>query len=158
MAPKLNVGTTSGSSPTVAGTYFIGTSISTQVMGGEIATMDYALHKVGQGWLGFLDPSAYAMGQKQDTNDLSLHSFYDVTVYTGADGKVANYEAKVGFDLATGWGVVDAGNYTQNVMTYPTTFTEVGLPSGTSWSIKAAPTVGDASCITLDCHHRGRRA
>ncbi len=142
----LDVGTTSGSSPTVAGTYFIGTSIATQVTGGVIATIDYALHKSGQGWLGFLDPSAYAMGQKQDTSDLTLHSFYDVNTYTDADGLVANYEAKTGFDLATGWGVIDAGNYTANTLTYASTFSESGLPSGTSWSVVVTPTLGDAGC------------
>ncbi len=146
VAPSIETGTTSGSSPTVEGTYFIGTSIATQVMGGEIATIDYALHKVGQGWLGFFDPGAYAMGQKQYSGQLTLHSFYDVTTFTGADGLVTNYEAKVGFDLATGWGVIDAGNYTQNTMTYATTFTESGLAGGTSWTVKATPTVGDAGC------------
>ncbi|HTT16810.1 MAG TPA: protease pro-enzyme activation domain-containing protein, partial [Thermoplasmata archaeon] len=140
------VGTTSGSQPTVEGFYFIGTSIATQVAGGVIATIDYAMHKAGQAWVGVLNPTLYPQGQLQYAGDLSLHSFYDVTTYTDAGGLTANYEAKAGYDLATGWGVLDAGNFTQNVMTYPTTFTESGLPGGTSWSVKVTPTVGDAGC------------
>jgi hypothetical protein len=142
----LSVGTTSGSAPTVEATYFIGTSIAVQVTGGLVAVMDYALHSQHQDWLGFLDPAAYAMGQKQDAGQLTLQPFYDVTTYTDAGGLVANYEAKAGYDLATGWGVLDAGNYTQNTMTYNVTFTETGLPSGTSWSVAVTPTLGDANC------------
>jgi hypothetical protein len=143
---SMAVGTTSGSAPTVGGTYFIGTSISTQVVGGEIATIDHALYAQHQGWLGFLDPAVYPMGQKQYQSDLTLKSFYDVTTYTDAGGLTAAYEAKVGYDLATGWGIIDAGNFTRNMLTYPITFTETGLPSGTHWSITLTPQLGDASC------------
>ena len=143
---SMAVGVTSGSAPTVGGTYFIGTSISAQVVAGEIATIDHSLYTQHQGWLGFLDPAVYPMGQKQYGSDLSLKSFYDVTTYTDAGGLTANYEAKVGYDLATGWGVIDPGNYTRNTLTHPITFTESGLPSGTHWSVTLTPRVGDASC------------
>jgi hypothetical protein len=143
---KLSVGTTSGSAPTVEASYFIGTSIAVQVTGGMVAVMDYALHAQHQGWLGFLDPTAYAMGQKQYAGQLTLQPLYDITMYTDAGGLVADYEAATGYDLATGWGVLDAGNYTQNTMTYNVTFTETGLPSGTSWSVTVTPTLGDANC------------
>jgi hypothetical protein len=143
---KIAVGATSGSKPTVAGTYLIGTSVATPVTAGIVAAIDYALHARHQGWLGYLEPTVYAMGQKQSSGQLSLDSLYDVTTYTDGGGLVAEYEAKAGYSLATGWGVLDAGNYTQNTLTYNTTFTESGLPSGTLWTVFVTPTVGDANC------------
>ncbi len=140
------VGTGSGSSPTIGGTYLIGTSIADQVEGGVVATIDHALYAQHQGWLGYLDPEAYPMGQKQDAGELALASFYDVTTYTDGGGLAPDYEAKAGYSLATGWGALDAGNYTQNTMTFNATFVESGLPAGTSWSVTVTPSVGDANC------------
>lgn len=142
----ISTGTASGSSPTVGATYFVGTSIATPVSGGLITTMDYALFTQHQGRVGYLDPTAYAMGQKQYAGQLTLDSFYDISTYTDGGGLVGAYEAKVGYDLATGWGVLDAGNYTQNTLTYPITFNESGLPRGTTWSVTLTPKVGDADC------------
>ncbi|HTP53996.1 MAG TPA: protease pro-enzyme activation domain-containing protein [Thermoplasmata archaeon] len=144
---SMAVGTISGSSPTVGGTYFIGTSIATQVVAGQIATIDHSLYVEHEGWLGYLNPGAYPMGQKQYGSDLTLRSFYDVTTFTDAGGLTAAYEAKSGYDLATGWGVIDTGNYTRNALTYPITFTESGLPAGSLWSVTLTPEVGDASCM-----------
>ena len=143
---SMAVGVTAGSSPTVGGTYFVGTSIADQVVGGEIATIDHALYVQHESWVGYANPTFYAQGQLQYTGDLTLTPFYDVTTYTDAGGLSTSYEAKAGFDLATGWGVVDAGNFTRDVMTFPLTFTETGLASGTSWSVTVTPTVGDANC------------
>ncbi|HYA10997.1 MAG TPA: protease pro-enzyme activation domain-containing protein, partial [Thermoplasmata archaeon] len=171
IAPN-TTGTTSGSAPTVGGTYFIGTSISDQVEGGVLATIDHALYtqpgtvcegyqaytgscgavvppetgNYHEGWVGYNNPAIYSMGQMAYSGQLTLPSFYDVTTYTDAGGLAATYEAKVGYDLATGWGAIAAWNYTQNILTYNTTFTETGLPASTSWSVTVTPTVGDANC------------
>ena len=127
-------------------TYFVGTSISDQVVGGMIGTIDYALTKMGEARLGFLDPAAYSVGQLQYTGDLTLHSFKDITLYHNAEPS-ATYGAFAGWDADTGWGAIDAGNFTQNTLTYPITITESGLPSGAEWSITIKPEVGDAGCV-----------
>lgn len=139
-------GLTSGSPPIDSTHSSHGTSIATPVEGGVIATIDHALYVQDEGWVGFNNPSVFSMGQLQFTGDLTLHSFYDVTQYTGAAGLTPAYEALPGYDLATGWGPIDAGNYTRNTLTYPVTFTESGLAPGTSWSVTVTPTVGDADC------------
>ncbi len=143
---SLAVGTTSGSAPIVGGTYFVGTSIATPVTGGLVATIDHALHQEHQGGLGYLDPTVYPLGQQQFAGELSMPAFYDVSVYTGAGGLTSAYEARAGYDLATGWGVLDAGNLTQDTMTFNATFGETGLPGGTRWTVTVTPTVGDANC------------
>lgn len=146
VSPKA-VGLTSGSTPTLGWTFFVGTSIAGQIYGGEITVVDHALYVAHQGKVGFADPAIYSQGQLEYNSQLTLHSFYDVSVYTGAGGLSANYEAKAGYDLATGWGALDVGNYTQNVMTFNATFTESGLPSGTQWSLTLTPTIGSAGCV-----------
>jgi len=143
---SIAVGTTAGSAPTVAGSYLVGTSVAAQVAGGVVATIDHSLHRVHQGWLGYLDPVAYAMGQKASAGELHLAAFHDITTYTGAGGLVSAYEDKAGYDLADGWGAIDAGNYTQNTMTFNATFTESSLPTGSRWSVTVTPTLGDANC------------
>jgi hypothetical protein len=132
---------------TVEGTYFVGTSISDQVAGGEIATIDHALGKVGQGRVGFLDPAAYSMGQLEYEGNLTLHSFYGIGLYHNAESQ-STYGAfsSRGWDADDGWGTIDAGNYTQNTMNYSITFTESGLSSVSSWSVTLTPEVGDANC------------
>ena len=143
---SLAVGTTSGSAPIVGGTYFVGTSIATPVTGGLVATIDHALDKEHQADLGYLDPTVYPLGQQQFAGELSRPAFYDVSVYTGAGGLTSAYEARAGYDLATGWGVLDAGNLTQDTMTFNATFGETGLPAGARWTVTVTPTVGDANC------------
>ena len=129
-------------------TYFVGTSISDQVEGGLITMIDYALHRVGEGRVGFIDPAVYTAGQLEFAGDLSLHSFYSITLYHNAEpSSTYGAFANGSWDAADGWGSIDAGNYTQNTLTYPVTFTETGLPTGTSWSVRLTPTVGDAGCI-----------
>ncbi len=126
-------------------TYFVGTSISDQVAGGEIAVIDHVLRRSGQPPLGFLNPLAYSEGQLQDSSDLSLDSFYDVTVYHNAESS-STYGAFTGWDADTGWGTIDAGNITQNVLHYAIQISETGLSSGSMWSVTVTPEVGDANC------------
>ena len=126
-------------------TYFVGTSISDQVAGGLLGTVDYALHKLGEPKVGDLNPTIYPQGQLQYNSKLTLHTFKDVTVYHNAEA-AGIYGAFAGWDADTGWGVLDAGNYSQNSLAYPLTFSETGLASGTSWSVTVTPTVGDVGC------------
>jgi hypothetical protein len=160
-------GTARGSAPTLAWTYLVGTSISDQVAGAEFAVIDHALwvapgavcegywaavgtcagHAGHQGWVGFNNPAIYSLGELAYSGELSLAPFYDVTLYADGGGNSTAYRAAPGYDLATGWGVVDVGNYTQNTVTYPISFSETGLPAGTSWTVRLYPTVGDAGCV-----------
>ncbi|MFZ0699719.1 MAG: protease pro-enzyme activation domain-containing protein [Thermoplasmata archaeon] len=132
---------------TVGYTYFIGTSISDQVAGGVIATIDYDLSTVHQGRLGFLDPTLYPVGQLQYAGELALHSVKTITTYHNSES-ASTYGAFAagGWNADDGWGAIDAGNYTQNSLTYNLTFTESGLSSGTSWSVTVTPMLGDANC------------
>ncbi len=128
-------------------TYFIGTSISDQVEGGLITMTDYALHRVGEGRVGFIDPATYSAGQLEVAGDLTLHSFYPITLYHNAESSTTFGAFSNGsWDAADGWGSIDSGNFTQNTLTYPVTFSETGLPTSTSWSVTLTPTVGDAGC------------
>jgi hypothetical protein len=137
----------SGDGVEVEYTYIIGTSISVQVTGGILGTINYVLHKAGQTRVGFIDPAVYSAGQLESSGDLTLHSFFGITMYHNAEPQTT-YGAfsNGGWDADDGWGAIDAGNYTQNTMTYAITFTEGGLPSGTSWSVSLTPKVGDAGC------------
>ncbi|MFZ1022507.1 MAG: hypothetical protein WAN87_00015, partial [Thermoplasmata archaeon] len=89
-------------------TYVVGTSISDQVEGGIIATIDHTLQARHLPWLGFVNPQAYALGQLQYKHALALNPFFDVTQYRNKGD-----HALVGWDLVTGWGTIDGGNYTQ---------------------------------------------
>jgi subtilase family serine protease len=89
-------------------TYVVGTSISDQVEGGIIATIDHTLYARHLPLLGFLNPQAYALGQLQYDHHLSINPFFDVTQYRNKGD-----HARVGWDLVTGWGTIDGGNYTQ---------------------------------------------
>ncbi len=142
------VSSVGGASGIEAGwTYFIGTSISDQVEGGLIGMIDYALHSVGEGRAGFIDPTAYFEGQLEFEGDLALRSFSPITLYHNAEpSSTYGAFANGSWDATDGWGAIDAGNYTQNTLTYPVNFTESGLPVGTSWSVTVTPTVGDAGC------------
>ena len=126
-------------------TYFVGTSISDQVASGLLGTVDYALHTLNEPKVGDLNPTIYPQGQLQYTSKLTLHPFKDVTVYHNAE-PAAIYGAFAGWDADTGWGVLDAGNFSQNMIDYALTFTEAGLAPGTSWSVTLTPSVGDVGC------------
>ncbi|MFZ0890790.1 MAG: protease pro-enzyme activation domain-containing protein [Thermoplasmata archaeon] len=89
-------------------TYVVGTSISDQVEGGIIATIDHTLWARHLPWLGFLNPQAYSLGQLQYDHALAIHPFFDVTQYRNKGD-----HARVGWDLVTGWGTMDGGNYSQ---------------------------------------------
>ena len=108
-----------------------GTSVASPLTAGEIATMDYYMGSNE----GFMLPTIYQLGQAQYTGSYSTAPpFNDVT--SGANGA---FSAATGYDLATGWGSINAYNFIQaqqgTSTTYTVTFTESGLTSGTSWSV-----------------------
>ncbi|MGC2035746.1 MAG: protease pro-enzyme activation domain-containing protein, partial [Thermoplasmata archaeon] len=148
-----------------------GTSLSSQVVGGEIATIDHALwsndqaHHLSDGlacgttgscsaWVGFDNPQVYKWGQQEYQHQLSLLAFYTITTFhnsepqgslCGGSGST-DYGACPGYSPDAGWGVIDAGNYTQNAALYNVSFTEAGLAPGANWSVTLTPQVGDGAC------------
>jgi len=79
-----------------------GTSISTPTVAGIVAMFDIALAARGDPPIGFLDPTLYSLGDLSFC-DPGLAGIYDVTM-----GSNAVYPAGVGYDLPSGWGVLDA--------------------------------------------------
>jgi hypothetical protein len=68
---------------------------------------------------------------------VALNPFFDVIFYHNKP-----YSALTGYDLATGWGVLDAGNYTQLAfVATPATGPSVGV---TTTSVLAPPAMRSA--------------
>ncbi len=111
-----------------------GTSIASPLTAGLFATMDYAVgHK-----LGFANPLIYKLAQAEYNGSYSASKpFYFVS-----NGSNALFSANNGYSLAVGWGSINANNFVNDITSstpaptsYPVTFTESGLSSGTSWSV-----------------------
>jgi hypothetical protein len=111
-----------------------GTSIASPLTAGIFATMDYAVgHK-----LGFANPLIYKLAQAEYNGSYSSsRPFYFVS-----NGSNALFSGNNGYSLAVGWGSINANNFVNDITSstpaptsYPVTFTESGLPSGTSWSV-----------------------
>ncbi len=116
--------------------WIAGTSVASPVTAGIIASMVGYLNQK----FGFIDPLLYKMGPNESS--YSLKPFWDVTqTPSGYHSGQTQYDAQVGWDYPTGWGSINAWNFTQDVKgisttsTYTVKFTESGLPSGTTWSI-----------------------
>ncbi|MEM3327960.1 MAG: S53 family peptidase, partial [Thermoplasmata archaeon] len=109
-----------------------GTSVASPVVAGIVASMSAYLNQK----FGFIDPLLYQIGP--NATNYSLKPFFDIT----QNPPGYHNPAKVGWDFPSGWGTFYAWNFTQIVKgssgtptTYTVTFTESGLPSGTSWSV-----------------------
>ncbi|MGC8515884.1 MAG: protease pro-enzyme activation domain-containing protein [Thermoplasmata archaeon] len=133
-------------------TSFWGTSIASPVVAGLVAVIDSLLSSNGQGGLGYLNPLVYYLANEQYsplpsgqtvgtwepgtyasyTYSLPENPFTDV-VY----GRNYFYTALTGYDLVTGWGSIDAYNFTTYI-----------LDVNYSGSPFAAQAVGDAFNIT----------
>jgi subtilase family serine protease len=110
-----------------------GVSVATPVEAGILNSIDYALMTQHVGRVGFIDPQAYAWGQSQLGGGLTSHPLYDVV-----HGGNAVYAAATGYDLVTGWGPIDASNWTQLCFSNQSlgiVFDESGLPAAASWSV-----------------------
>lgn len=116
--------------------YAYGTSIACPVEAGIVAEIDHVLKRFGEGSLGFLDPELYSLASQQYGPAPSTAAIsYDLTpeyssvlptlpltdTRYGANDK---YAAAVGYDLVTGWGSLDAYNFSM----YVVTLNSSGLP------------------------------
>jgi hypothetical protein len=107
-----------------------GTSIASPLTAGMIAEIDAVLHHYNRGNLGFANPSIYQwanamvapMNSTATTGFIPTGSynstlptlpFYDVT-----RGRNLLYSAHPGYDLVTGWGSLDAYNFTMYILNH----------------------------------------
>lgn len=78
-----------------------GTSAATPLWAATVALVNQDLKRKGLREAGFANPALYWMGE--NASRLSPRPFHDVTA-----GNNLGYDAAAGFDLATGWGSMDA--------------------------------------------------
>ena len=122
------------SSPLAEFAWAWGTSIACPLDAGIVATIDRALLVAAQPRLGFFDPALYAIANAQFEGTSNHSAVRDVTV-----GSNYAYSALAGYDLVTGWGSLDALNFTDDLL--PTTlrtavtFTATGLGAGVDWFV-----------------------
>ncbi|MGC9167091.1 MAG: S53 family peptidase, partial [Thermoplasmata archaeon] len=125
-----------------------GTSVASPVVAGLIADIvAFTNHK-----LGFLAPTLYSIGA--NASKFQYAPYWDVTqTPPGYHSGKTLYNAKPGWDYATGWGSINAYNFSLDLeqlwgsspspnpspspspATYTVSFTETGLSSGTTWSV-----------------------
>jgi kumamolisin len=78
-----------------------GTSAATPLWAATVALINQDLKRKGLREVGFANPAIYWMGE--NASRLSPRPFHDVT-----GGNNLGYDASTGFDMATGWGSMDA--------------------------------------------------
>ncbi len=102
----------------------IGTSVACPVEAGVIAEIDHALGAQHDPWLGFLQPKLYQLADAQYAPLVTTPTigYVNGSLYTSplptlplsdtVNGSNHYYAAGPGYDLVTGWGSLDAYNYT----------------------------------------------
>ena len=131
------------SNSTYSGLFIVsGTSISSPVEAGIVATMDAYLNASGESPLGFIDPLIYSLGTSQynpgyrGSLPLRLDPFFNVTSGGNYFYNVTPL-GKPGYNLVTGMGSINAYNFLadSNIKRYTVSFVETGLKAGTKWSV-----------------------
>ncbi|EQD67329.1 kumamolisin, partial [mine drainage metagenome] len=101
-----------------------GTSIASPLTAGIIAEIDHVLATQGDAPLGFLNPDLYTLANEEyaalastPTTGFSLTGSYNsslpvLPLMDVTQGQNHRYLAGFGYDLVTGWGSIDAYNYT----------------------------------------------
>jgi hypothetical protein len=109
-----------------------GTGVAAAVAAGIVATIDHTLIAANDSRLGYVDPELYAIANEEYTpapngGGIVSTSFgtYDSELPTAplhdvVTGRNDLYVASAGYDLLTGWGSLDAYNYTMYVLSTPT--------------------------------------
>ena len=102
-------GSTRASSPSGAGWEILGgTSEATPLFAGVVAL---ASQQAGHP-LGNIDTALYTLGQQSRTKaDAQQTGILDVTTGDNTFGDVTGFKAAPGYDLASGWGTVDAARF-----------------------------------------------
>lgn len=101
-----------------------GTSVACPVEAGVIAEIDHVLEAQRNPWLGFMLPGLYQLADQQYGPLVTTPQIGIVngSAYTSplptlplsdtVNGSNHHYAARLGYDLVTGWGSLDAYNYT----------------------------------------------
>ena len=85
-----------------------GTSEATPIFAGIVALAD----QVAGHRLGSINPALYTLGGlSQVSSDAFRTGIVDVTSGSNSYGRVAGYAATSGYDLASGWGTIDAARF-----------------------------------------------
>jgi subtilase family serine protease len=85
-----------------AGFYIVGgTSEATPIFAGIVAAADQVAHHD----VGFINPALYALHGSRHAG------IVDVTSGNNSFAGVTGYRAKAGYDLASGWGTIDAPDF-----------------------------------------------
>ncbi len=104
--------------------YAGGTSVGSPLTAGIVAEIDHVLSAQGDAPLGFLNPDLYALANQEcaalassATTGFSLTGSYNsslpvLPLMDVTQGQNDLYSAGFGYDLVTGWGSIDAYNYT----------------------------------------------
>ncbi len=118
-----------------------GTSVACPVVAGVVAMMDAYIgvkYRVSNHGLGFLLPTIYKLGYDYYHNGKYSSSppFYDVTeTPSGYHSGETAYWAKSGWDLATGWGVINAWEFVHDIgFTLSASTTSKSINAGNSAS------------------------
>jgi hypothetical protein len=110
-----------------------GTGVAAAVETGILATVDRALVGAGASPLGFANPLLYVVASEEFTplpNGAIIGHYQGTSSYNSSlptlpfhdvlFGRNTVYAAAPGYDLVTGWGSIDAYNYTMYLMPAPT--------------------------------------
>jgi subtilase family serine protease len=85
---------------------FGGTSEATPIFSGIVALAD----QVAGHPLGLINPALYALGQAARSGDPNS-GLVDITTGNNSFAGVTGYDATPGYDLASGWGTIDAAKF-----------------------------------------------
>lgn len=108
-----------------------GTSIATPLEAGVVAEIDHVLANHDNPTLGFLNPQLYTLanGEYGPLTSTATTGYYPTGSYASplptlplldvVEGSNFEYSALVGYDLVTGWGSLDAYNYTMYFLSVP---------------------------------------
>ncbi len=109
-----------------------GTAVAAAIVTGLVGVIDHTLIAAGNPPLGFLDPALYALADEEYSplpsgvtfNAIATGSYRSplptLPLRDVASGRNYAFPAAAGYDLASGWGSLDAYNYTMYVLTVPT--------------------------------------
>ncbi len=126
------------SNTTVSGLFVVsGTSVSSPVEAGIIATMDAYLNASAESPLGFMDPLIYKLGTQQYGPAFKASSLSRLPFFNVSYGRNSVYSVTPGYNLVTGMGSINAYNFIQdsNIKRYNISFMETGLKANTQWSV-----------------------
>jgi subtilase family serine protease len=92
--------------PTSPWHIFGGTSETSPIFSGIVALADQVAHHR----LGLLNPGLYALGALSQ-HGVKSTGIVDVTSGNNSFGGVTGFDAGTGYDLASGWGTIDAAKF-----------------------------------------------